>query len=187
MYTADNLRSDIRQAELAVANIRPGTLAIELLDLLKQLDALAAGYAELSTTGVDLRAEQTRLQTVHGILADKDRIVARAFASRGGMEAVRAEVNPPEDHHWWYLDQRLAQRRAQRLKRIAWSSLFGAVVLAILIPLYVRFLRPDEATRQRLEYTFDGESSLQAGEYAAALQAYQKAQQVAPDDPEIKW
>jgi tetratricopeptide (TPR) repeat protein len=185
LYTADDLRSDIRQAELFVANIRPNTPAEELFSFLKRLDALATGLAELGTTGIDLRAERTRLETIHSILADKARIVVRAFAPRGGMEPLRDEVNPPPNHQWWYLDQQLAQRQAQKLKRLAWGSLIGAVVLAVLIALYVRFLRPDEATRQRLEYTFDGESSLQSGNYGTALQSYQKALELAPDDPEI--
>jgi tetratricopeptide (TPR) repeat protein len=190
VYTADDLRSDIRQAELFVANIRPGTSAEELLSFFQQLDALSTGYAQLEQKGVDLRPEQTRLETVQRILADKDRIVVRAMASRtgrvrGGLALQRARFNPPEDHSWWYLDRRVAQRRARRLKRLAWGSLIGAAVLAILVVLYVRFLRPDEATRQRYEYTFSGESSIQQGDYDAALEAYTKALEIAPDDPEI--
>ena len=185
MYTAQDLRSDIRQAELFVANLRPGTSAEELLSFLRRLDAIATGYEQLEQDGVDLRAERTRLETVYNILAEKDRIVVRALAPRGGLDALRAQVNPPEDHDWWYLDQHVAQRKAMQLKRLAWSSLIGALVLALLVALYVRFLRPDQATRQRLEYTFSGESFIQAEDYAAALQAYQQAFEIAPDDPEI--
>lgn len=185
MYTAKDLRSDIRQAELFVANLRPRMPAEELLGFLQRLDTIAAGYEQLERSGVDLRPERTRLETVHNILAEKDRMVVRALAPCGGLDSLRAQVNPPEDHYWWYLDQQIAQRKARRLKRLAWGSLIGTMVLAVLIALYVRFLRPDQATRQRLEYTFSGESSIQAGDYAAALQAYQKALEIAPDDPEI--
>jgi tetratricopeptide (TPR) repeat protein len=185
VYTADDLRSDIRQAELFVANIRPGTPAEGLLGLLQRLDALAAGCAQLEQKGVDLRAERTRLETIHRTLEDKDRIVVRAMASRGGLALQRAKYAPPEDHFWWYLDQHVAQRRAEKLRRLAWGSLIGAIALAILVVLYVRFLRPDEATRQRYEYVFSGESAIQQGNYEAALEAYTRALGIAPDDPEI--
>jgi tetratricopeptide (TPR) repeat protein len=185
VYTADDLRSDIRHAELFVANIRPGTPAEELLSFFQHLDALSTGYAQLEQKGVDLRPERSRLETVQRILADKDRIVVRALASRGGLGLHRAKFDPPEDHSWWYLDQLVAQRRARKLKRLARGSLIGAVVLAILVVLYVRFLRPDEATRQRYEYIFSGESSIQRGDYVAALGAYERALAIAPDNPEI--
>jgi tetratricopeptide (TPR) repeat protein len=186
VYTAEDLRSDIRQAELSVANVRSDTTPEKLLDLLHLLDALATGYAQLDQRGVDLRAERSRLDTVHNILESKDRIVAHVLAPRGGLPQVRAEVHPPPDHQWWYLDLRVAQRRAKRLRRLAWGSLIAAVVLAVLTVLYVRFLRPDETTRQRISYTFDAESAAQRGDFRAALDAYSRALELAPDDAEIQ-
>jgi tetratricopeptide (TPR) repeat protein len=100
------------------------------------------------------------------------------------MAQLRAQTRAPESHWWWYLDERVAQRKAERLRRLGWGSLAGAIVIAILAVLYVRFLRPDEATRQRLEYVFSAESAIQRGEYSAALEAYQNAIEVAPDDAE---
>jgi tetratricopeptide (TPR) repeat protein len=181
LYTADDLRSDIRQAELFVANLKPGTPADDLLGFFQLLDTLVAQYDRLERQGVDLRAELSRLETVQNILVEKDRIVTRVL----GLESLRAEIHPPRDHYWWYLDQRVAQRKSRRLRRLAWGSLIGALILALLTVLYVRFLRPDEATRRRIEYTFEGDASIQAGEYAAALESYQKALEFAPDDPEI--
>jgi tetratricopeptide (TPR) repeat protein len=183
--TADDLRSGIRKAELFVANVRANTSADELLDFLRHLDALSTTYKELTQKGVDLRAELSRLETIYGIVEDKDRIIVRAMAPAGGLAMARERIDPPKDHFWWYLDLYVAQRRVRKLRRLGWGLLIGIVVLGILIALYVRFLRPDEATRQRLEYVFRGESSVQAGEYAAALKAYENAQEIAPDDPEI--
>jgi tetratricopeptide (TPR) repeat protein len=182
--TPDDLRAGIRQAELFVANIRAHTSAEDLIGFLRRLDELTNQYEELDQKGVDLRAEATRLETVHRTLEEKDRIVVRALGPRG-LYLAREKLHPPPDRPWWYLDQRVAQRSARKLKRLAWALSIGAIVLALLAALYVRFLRPDEATRQRLEYVFSGESSIQSGEYAAALEAYQRALEVAPDDPEI--
>jgi hypothetical protein len=183
--TADDLRSGIRQAELFAANIRAGTPPDELLGFLEHLDALTVGVEQLEQKGVDLRAEKTRLDTVHRIVESKDRIIVRALTPQGGLAAARAKGNPSRDRHWWYLDQRVAQSRAQRLRRIGWVSLVAVVILAILIPLYIRFLRPDEATRQRIEFEFSGDASIQSGDYEAALQAYESALEIAPDDPDI--
>jgi tetratricopeptide (TPR) repeat protein len=152
--------------------------------LLRRLDTISTRYPALLETGVDLRPELTRLETVHGDLCDKDRIVVQALGGPGEAAQLRTQYRAPESHWWWYLDERVAQRRAKKLRRLAWGALAGAIVVAILAALYVRFLRPDEATRQRLEYVFNAESAIQRGEYDAALRAYQNAIEVAPDDAE---
>jgi len=152
--------------------------------LFRRLDAISAGYPELQKTGIDLRPELTRLETVQGDLYDKDRIVVQALGGPGSLAQLRVQFSPPESYWWWYLDEHVARRRAKRLRRLAWGSLAGAIVLAILAGLYVRFLRPDKATRQRLDYMFGAESAIQRGEYAAALEAYQNAINIAPDDAE---
>jgi hypothetical protein len=186
VYTADDLRSDLRQAELSVANIQRDTSPDKVVDLMRLLDTIAVQYAQLVQRGVDLRAERSRLDTVLNILESKDRIVVHTLASRGGLPQVRAKVGPPADHQWWYLDQRVAQRRAMRFRRLGWGSLIAIIVLAILAVLYVRFLRPDEVTRQRIAFTFDGEAAAQRGEFDAALEAYSRALELAPDDAEIQ-
>jgi hypothetical protein len=188
VYSADELRSDIRQAELTVARIRPGVLARDILQLFQRLDAIAEGLQQLKARDIDLRPELTRVETIHRILTDKDRIVVRALAARGGLAQLRGQstsVKPPESHWWWYLDGRVTEQGKKRLVRLAWGLAGGSVVLAILILLYVRFLRPDEATRLRYEYVFDAESQIQRGNYAVALEAYQRALEAAPDDPEV--
>jgi hypothetical protein len=184
VYTVSDLRSDIRQAEFEVTGIRPGTPAEDVVGFLRRLDTLDTEYPRLLETGIDLRPELTRLETVHRDLSDKDHVVLQALGGPGGIAQLRAQYRAPESHWWWYLDERVAQRRAQRLHRLAWGALIGAIVVAILAALYIRFLRPDEATRQRLEYVFSAESAIQRGEYDAALEAYQNAIEVAPDDAE---
>jgi tetratricopeptide (TPR) repeat protein len=184
VYTVGDLRSDIRQAEFEVAGIRPSTQAEDILALFQRLDTISAACPRLLETGIDLRPELSRLETLHGDLCDKDDITVRALGGQGRLAQLRASFKPPESHWWWYLDERIARRRAKRLRRLAWGSLAGAIVVAILAALYVRFLRPDEATRRRLDHVFSAESAIQRGEYAAALEAYKNAIEVAPDDAE---
>jgi hypothetical protein len=185
MYSPQDLRSDVRTAELSVAKIRSNTDADQVLDLLHLLDRIAVGYQTLSECGVDLRPEASRIETVHGIMKDKGPIVVRVLWERGGLAQLRAEANPPADHWWWVLDQSVTQQRKYKIRRTLFSLGIGALILAVLVGAYVLFLQPDEATRLRYEYIFDAESALEEKDYAAALEGYQKAYDIAPDDPEI--
>jgi tetratricopeptide (TPR) repeat protein len=185
MYASEDLRSDIRTAELAVAKIRPGIDADQVTDLLYLLDRIANGYQELNESGVDLRPEASRIETVHGIMQEKGPVAVRALWERGGLAQLRAEINPPPEHWWWYLDQYVAERKKQRVRRLLIGTGITVLVLAVLVTAYMLFLRPDEATRMRYEHVFDAEASLQEADYAAALESYQQAYQIAPDDPEV--
>jgi tetratricopeptide (TPR) repeat protein len=109
----------------------------------------------------------------------------RALGGPEGLAKLRQERQPGEDRWWWYLDRRVAARRQSQIRRIAWIVGGALVVLAVLGVLYVRFLRPDEATRVRYGYVLSGESALDRGEYEAALESYQRAFELAPDDPEV--
>jgi tetratricopeptide (TPR) repeat protein len=60
-----------------------------------------------------------------------------------------------------------------------------AAIVAVLVAVYMLFLRPDEATRRRYDLVARGDSQIDLGDYEAALALYEQALEVAPDDPEV--
>jgi len=184
MVTASDLRQDIRAAELSVAGIGRDTPPDVVLDLFERLDRIAAGYKRLAESGVDLRAESTRIETVYNILNEKRRMAARSLAKLGGLAKLRARREPTRDNWWWYIDEQLEQDRANQVRRTLWWSGAALALLVVLIAAYLAFLRPDEATRLHYSYTTDGELQVEAGDYQAALESYKAAAEALPSDPE---
>lgn len=183
-HTPETFREDIRAAELLASRIRPGVSRDDLLALLERLDDIATGYRQLRVTSIDLRPELTQIETIHNILDDQAGVVVRRLGGAEGLVELRRQRQSTEERWWWYLDRRVAARRQGRIRRIAWMAGGAILLLAVLGFLYVRFLRPDEATRERYGYVLSGESALDRGEYEAALESYQSALEIAPDDPE---
>lgn len=184
-YRAHDLREDIRAAELSVAAVRRDTPPREIFDLFERLDRVAEGYEGLDQSGIDLRAELTRIETVTNILVEKSPTIVRS-AKLGGLEQRKGEKLPPAEHWWWYLDERVQQDRSRQLRRAIWWA--GGIVVAttLLLIAYMIWLRPDEATRLYYSHITDAELHLQDGDYEAALQSYQAAVQAVPDDPETE-
>jgi tetratricopeptide (TPR) repeat protein len=184
-YTPTHLRADIRAAELAAAKIRRGVRAEDVLALLRLLDRFAAAVPRFGGMGVDLRAERARIETVENILLDKAQFAVRSLSALAPMEELRTEADADQDRWWWYLDRHVAEANAQRAKRTLWTAGIVFAVLAVLVTVYMLFLRPDEATRLRYGYVSRAESQIEQGEYEVALGFYQEAIEVAPDDPDV--
>lgn len=183
--TPRDLRADIRAAELAVAALRRGVPPESALELVGLLDRIAVCSEHLGVVGVDLRAELAQMETVFKTVTDKRRIILKALSALGGLAALRVDAGAPEDRWWWYLDQHEVESRTSRAKRTLRAVVGAGAVLAVLVAVYVIFLRPDEATRLRYDYVARAESLIGQGDFEQALAFYEKALDVVPDDPEI--
>jgi len=149
------------------------------------LDQLADTLPQLQRAGAQLEPELVRFETIGAILRDKAHSVVRGLQPSGGLAVYRQQTTAPEDHWWWYLDRQVAREQAQRLRRLVRSALITSAVVALLVTLYVLFLRPDEATRLRYDYQFGAESQVQQGNYDRALELYQQALELVPEDAEL--
>jgi tetratricopeptide (TPR) repeat protein len=183
--TPRDLRADIRAAELAVAALRRRVPAESALELLELLDRIAVCSEHLGEAGVDLRAELAQMETVSKTVTDKRRIILNALSALGGLATLRVEASAPEDRWWWYLDQQEKESRTSQAKRMLRLVVGAGAVLAVLVVLYVIFLRPDKATRLRYDYFARAESLTGQGDFGQALTFYEQALEVAPDDPEV--
>lgn len=183
--TAGELRPVLREAELAIAHIDRHSSAQEILALYDLLDRIDAALPRLEQAGAQLAPERVRFETIGAILRDKAPGVVRAFKPSGGLAAYRQPTTPPESRWWWYLDQQVARQQARRRKRQMRDTLIAGAAIALLATVYVLFLRPDEATRQRYDYQYGAESQVQQGNYGQALDLYLKAIELAPEDAEL--
>ncbi len=184
-YSAQDLREDIRAAEISVAAVRRGVQPDEVLELLRLLDRIAARMPALRELGIDLRAEDTVIETIHNSLRDRARVAVAALSRQDDLGSLRVKAAATEERWWWYLDRYVAESRARSVRRTFWTFGGAGVLLAVLVAVYMLFLRPDEATRLRIGYVSDAEGQIDRGDYQQALRLYEQALAVAPDDPEL--
>ncbi len=182
--TAEDLRALIAQAELIVANLRgAGERAATLLYLLDRMHELVAALRE---TGVDLRAEAVRIETVERLLQARDAVLVAEVRRLGGLSSARAALKPEPARWWWYLDECVAARRARRLRR----GLFvagGALVAALLLAgVYRLAFPPDPRRMAALDAQARAERLVDAGDLAGAASYYRRAAELLPDDPELQ-
>jgi tetratricopeptide (TPR) repeat protein len=185
VYTVGDLELDIRTAEVAVAEIGGQSKVERVLSLFACLDRIAREASRLSVAGADLRAEMSRVETVHRALLDKRRIIVRVSRAQGGLRHLRARREPGEDNWWWWLDRGLAEQRRRALERWVWRIVGIAVVLVATVWAYVRFLQPPQAVRQKARYVLNAEAELQGRDYESAASDYRLALELAPNDPEL--
>lgn len=182
--TADDLRELITQAELIVANLRGARARAQKLLFL--MDTIQDLMARLQETGVDLRAEATRVETVERILLAKDSVLVSEMARQGGLTRFRELVKPAPGQWWWYLDNRVAERQRALLRKGLFVA--GGLLVALLI-FHVLYtygpLRPDPKQVAAMDKTGKAEQALQQGDVAQALVYYREAAEILPEDIEI--
>lgn len=182
--TADDLRDLITQAELIVANLRgAGPRAQTLLFL---MDVIKGLWASLQETGVDLRAEAARVETVERLLLSKDGILVRQMRRLGGLAKAREVVKPVPAQWWWYLDGRVAEGHQRQLR--SWLLIAAAATAVFLIAslLYTYVFPPDPKRLAAMDKARQAEEALAEGDLPGALAYYRQAAEFTPDDPEAQ-
>lgn len=180
---ADDLRELLRQCELQVVALKDaGEKAVRFLETLDQTHAL---FQRLEKKGVDLRAEQTRWDTIQRQLRSRARTLVREVQAQGEWEQLRASENPPPDRWWWFLDREVQRQRQHALRRFLAGGGIALVVLIAAVLLYQRYLAPDPITRQAIRLSQRAEEAIREGDPAAALVEYENLYTLKPDDPEV--
>ena len=181
---AEELRHILTRLEGRIGQIGLGekAAAVETLDLLDQADAL---IKQITATGGDLAAENTRFNTITRQFDKKKATFLKEIGGAAALHQLRATREREDDHWWWHADVRLDEERRLHRTHVLRRAGIATLVLIILTSLYMLFLAPDEATRERFRHEQDAEQALIDGNPAAAQVKADLALSWAPDNAEL--
>jgi tetratricopeptide (TPR) repeat protein len=168
----------LEEAEQLVSTLR-GT-GPQVLRLPHLLDRTFEGIVELEETGVDMRAERVRFETVQRQLRRQQ---VRFLAEAGEVFGEeRAAIQPDRARWWWFIDGSVAEQRQERLRRtLTWGAV-AILALAVAWFVYDRYIAPPPEVREALRLSSSGESLAAEGDLQAALAEFEAAVALNPDD-----
>jgi tetratricopeptide (TPR) repeat protein len=174
---AVKLREMIRELEIGAANIKGlGEGTLHLLQLRDQAAEESARLAE----SMDLRPERTRIETIDGILTRKTSVIVHELRTMGGLAGARRQVNPPQEHWWWFLDQFQAEKQRKFAIRAILTVVGVAVLLVVVDMVMNRFFGMSPEEKQAHSLVSDADQYVQRGEYDKAIAKYEAAVGVVP-------
>jgi Tfp pilus assembly protein PilF len=178
---AKRIRETLDDAERLIPRLRgSGREALELLHL---LDQAAVALKELEQTGMDVRAERTRFESVQERLRSYQARLLREIGT--ALEEERSAVQPDRARWWWYIDEDIAQQRRRRVRRILIGSAIAVLVLAVAWAVYYKFVVSTPQGRAQA-LIGEGESLVQEGDLRRALAEFEAATALVPNDP-VAW
>ncbi len=176
--SATHLREQIRELEVGFANL--GGRGDGVLDLLKLRDDVEESLKQFEASGLDVRPERTRVETVDNIINRKAPEISRELRRIGGLEGARKRENPPEERWWWYVDLYHAEKQRRALIRALCTV--GAIIVVVLVVNFVldHYFGLDPVEKEARSHTSVGDQYLFQGDYDAALAEYEQAVAIAP-------
>jgi tetratricopeptide (TPR) repeat protein len=176
----DRVREALAEAEQVLSNMRgAGPEAVQLLHL---LDQIARDLETLDQEDVDVRVERSRFEMITSRLERrKGRFLKEAGSA---LEPAREQVGPEPSHAWWYLDRTASRQRRRTLLRVGAAATAVLAVLTVAWLAYERFIAPPPSVRQALRHVDAGQELVAEGAFDTALEDFEKAAQLTPENPE---
>ena len=135
---ATDLRDDLAEAERMIVQLRRENVE----SFLQLLDTIEDGFAQLESSGLDLRTEQTRWGSLLSKLRGEAGRVVRVLDVAGGLKRLR-QANPPAQGMWWHLDAVVAAARRRFIRRLGTTVGTITALLAIVWALLTFVFPPD--------------------------------------------
>jgi tetratricopeptide (TPR) repeat protein len=181
---AVSLREDIAKAERSIVQLRRDNVE----SFLQLLDGIEERFAQLESSGLDLRTELTRWVGLQSKLRREANRISRVLDLAGGLAQLRQD-NPPAQGLWWHLDEVVAAARRSLIRRLGITTGTIVGILAIVWVLLTFVFPPDpntviasEAISTLHQLAFDGR-----WEDALAVIEGAKAQLTKPDAELLIW
>jgi tetratricopeptide (TPR) repeat protein len=179
---ADDLRQLLAQCEDDLIKLADPAGAMELFRRFDQIDEL---LPQIQSTGADVRAEETRWQSLQERMLARAAQVVRAWQGSDRLAAARQAQNPPQSRWWWWIDQQVARRRRNRLRNAALAVLAAALLLVLANFLLSRLFPVDPAVRAAYRAQLQAEVALSGGDLAGSRQSLEQALAATPGDPAL--
>lgn len=177
---ADALRQLLNDAERQIIN--PTGATVESLLLL--FDQIDQRLASLGESGMDLRSEQTRWESLQSRLQGRPGVIARAASSIGGLAKLRT-VHSPASGFWWRLDEVYATQVRRSIQR----ALITVVIILVVVvggwQLVNYIFPPDPTAVLLLQSGNQIDEYVSKGDLKSALAVVDQTLQQAPDAPEM--
>ncbi|MBN2501074.1 MAG: hypothetical protein JXB38_09880 [Anaerolineales bacterium] len=184
LTNADHLRKLLSELEKEIGRLgysKPEQ-ALRIPPLFDQANALVETINE---KGVHVMGEAGQLTSLLNTFHSNGKPFIKSIGGTAALKAARAEIHPPEDHWWWYVDHILAEQRQQNLRRTLHGMGIAILLLGIFVLIYNLFLAPDEETVARYERQAAAEDLVSNGNYESALTEIEHGLQLLPNDPEL--
>ena len=181
---ANSLREDIGEVERMIVQLRRDNVE-QFLQLLDRIEDL---FAELDSSGLDLRPEYTRWGSLQSKIRREAGRIVRVIDVAGGLEHLR-QANPPAEGFWWHLDAVVAAARRRLVRRL--SITVGTIValLVVVWALLTFVFPPDPNTVVTSEATSTLQQLAFEGRWEEALTVIEEAmsQLTQPDAELLIW
>ena len=181
---AEELRSALDEIEHLIASI--GTPESDARALLHTLDKAQQMAESLQAEGVEVQPELVRMRSLQGLVRRKGTALLRDLKPVGGLALLRSQVRPDESRWWWFLDKEIAARRRKLIMKAILIPIVAALILVVGIKLFEYAFPPDKNAVKVTELEDDAAEAIQKGDLRTALQKYEDAAEVAPDDGTIQ-
>ncbi len=175
--TLTDLREMVEQYKKYLLNI--DEFSKDILKILILRDEIEMLSGRLKRRGTDLSVEKSRLDSLDQIIKDKPKPIFRSLTSSIAPLPYREERKIPRSHWWWYLDELIRKRRSLRIRRLA---VRGGIAVGILVAAYIVMVKVFPKPQPATIYQEEGSKLYGEGRIGDAIQAYEKALKLNPED-----
>lgn len=181
---ADVLRALLVQVEKRI--VTPYATQADTLQLLHELDQIAALWPVLQAHGADLQPEAGRWESIQSAVHRHAPRIVRTLRGARGFAAARQNAHPDGGAAWWWnLDAEVQQLQRRRLTRA--GIIFGVALVALVgVNLLLRLLFPvDPGVREATLALDSGDDKVaQGGDFQGARADFERAVTANPNDGE---
>ena len=167
------LREMLHQLEIDVVNLKGK--GEKVLDVFALRDQAGEEYQRLIDQGLNLKAEETRLETCDLIITRQVKLIEDELKKIGGLAGARKQRNPPEDLKYWYIDVPYYAAKKKQLKTTLIAVPIVVVVLVIVGFISIKLWGPGNVRTRANGQFVNAQKYMERGELDNAARELQSA------------
>jgi len=169
---ASDLRDMLRRLEVGAGNLEGKGEGV--LDVLHLRDEVQAEMDRLLEQGLNLKSEETRLETVDAVIARHAKVIEKELRKIGGLAGAREKEQPSEDKTWWFVDVPYYADKKRR-KRTTLISVAVVLVVVVVAAYVSNLLWGPNAKAEKARASFvSGQQYMARQDWDAAIEEFQR-------------